>query len=56
MFTLNVDRDTQLHLLQIQDSVSLFQLVQENREHLRQWLPWIDNIISPIQYHGIISG
>lgn len=56
MFTLNIDKDTQLHLLQIQDSVSLFQLVQENREHFRQWLPWIDNIISPIQYHGIISG
>jgi ribosomal-protein-serine acetyltransferase len=56
MFTLNVDQDIQLHLLQIQDSGLLFQLVQENREHFRQWLPWIDNIITPVQFHAIISG
>ena len=35
MFTIHVDNDTQLHLLQIQDSVSLFQLVEENREALQ---------------------
>jgi len=55
MVTIKIDQDLQLHLLQIQDSVPLFQLVQANREHFRQWLPWVDSIISPVQYHNIIS-
>ena len=43
-------------MLQIQDSGPLFQLVENNRDHFRQWLPWVDSIISPIQYQGIVSG
>ncbi len=56
MLTISVDEDIQLHLLQIQDSGPLFQLVENNRDHFRQWLPWVDSIISPIQYQGIVSG
>ncbi|WP_338470536.1 GNAT family protein [Niallia sp. XMNu-256] len=56
MFTINVDQEIQLHLFQLQDSGPLFQLVHRNREHFRQWLPWIDSIFSPAQFQSIISG
>lgn len=56
LLTINVDQDIQLHLLQLQDSGPLFHLVENNREHFRQWLPWVDSIISPAQYQNIISG
>jgi ribosomal-protein-serine acetyltransferase len=54
MFTLQVDHEIELRLLQIHDSSHLFQLVDQNREHLRKWLPWVDSITSPIQYDSII--
>lgn len=53
--TINVDEELQLHLLQMQDGGTLFQLVQDNREHFRRWLPWVDSIVSPVQYQSIIS-
>lgn len=55
MFSIKVDHEIELQLLQIHDSVELFQLVDHNRGHLRTWLPWVDNITSPHQYHNIIS-
>jgi len=54
MFTLKVDNEVCLKLIQVHDSVKLFQLVEENREHLREWLPWVDNITAPFQYEAII--
>jgi ribosomal-protein-serine acetyltransferase len=54
MFTLKVDHEIDLRLLQIHDSSQLFQLVDKNRKHLRQWLPWVDSITSSVQYHSII--
>ncbi|WP_071396055.1 GNAT family N-acetyltransferase [Bacillus tuaregi] len=54
MLTLKVDQEIELRLLQLQDSNPLYKLVDNNREHLRQWLPWVDNIYSSLQYHTII--
>ena len=54
MFTLKVDQEIELQLFQLHDAEELFYLVDNNREHLRQWLPWVDNTTSPIQYHSII--
>lgn len=54
MFTLKVDNEIELQLFQVHHSEELFHLVDTNRDHLRQWLPWVDNIISPFQYHSII--
>lgn len=54
MFTLKVDNEINLQLLQPQDSSELFRLVDKNRKHLRKWLPWVDNITSSLQYHSII--
>lgn len=54
MFTLKVDQEIELQLFQLHHSEELFQLVDENREHLRKWLPWVDGMSSPVQYHSII--
>lgn len=55
MFSIKVDHEIELKLLQIHESVELFQLVDNNRVHLRKWLPWVDNITSPYQYNNLIS-
>jgi ribosomal-protein-serine acetyltransferase len=31
-----------LRLLKVEDAENLFRLVNENRESLRKWLPWLD--------------
>lgn len=54
MFTLKVDQEIRLQLFQVQDSVRLFQLIEENREHLCRWLPWMVQITSPYQLVNII--
>ncbi|MGP7818964.1 GNAT family N-acetyltransferase [Niallia sp. 01092] len=54
MFHLNVDNNINLRLLEIQDASAAFQLVDENRMFLKEWLPWVDQIIDPYQYHSII--
>jgi ribosomal-protein-serine acetyltransferase len=54
MLTLKIDHELELKLIQIQDSSELFQLVDHNRAHLRQWLPWVDSMTSSLQYHSII--
>ncbi|GAA0179571.1 GNAT family protein [Clostridium sediminicola] len=42
MFKYIVNEDIELRLLQIKDSEELFQLMDSCREHLREWLPWVD--------------
>lgn len=54
MFSLNVDQEINLELIQVHHAVELFMLVHENRQHLRAWLPWVDGIFSPEQYYAII--
>lgn len=39
----------QLRMLQSSDASSLFRLVDANRQHLRQWLPWVDAQRGPAQ-------
>jgi ribosomal-protein-serine acetyltransferase len=47
MFTLKVDQEIELRLLESHDAEPLFALVDTNREHLRPWLFWVDTNISP---------
>jgi ribosomal-protein-serine acetyltransferase len=54
MFSLKVDDEIEIQLFQLHDSDSLFKLVEENRYHLREWLPWVDSMTSSFQYHSII--
>jgi ribosomal-protein-serine acetyltransferase len=54
MFTLKVDHDIELQLFQPHHAIKLFQLVEENRDHLREWLPWVDSMTSTYQFDTII--
>ncbi|QVY62740.1 GNAT family N-acetyltransferase [Cytobacillus gottheilii] len=54
MFTLKVDEELELQLFQLQHTEELFALVDFNRQHLRKWLPWVDNTTSAVQYNSII--
>jgi len=54
MFTLKVDHEIELQLFQRHHSLTLFQLIEENREHLREWMPWVDNMTSPFQVETVI--
>lgn len=43
LFPLQIDRGTRLDLLEPRHAVELFKLVDSNRTHLREWLPFIDD-------------
>ena len=40
---LNIDDDSRLELINQSYAEELFDLIEENREFLKQWLPWLDN-------------
>ncbi len=42
MSPLIISANFELRLLHLPDADELFQLTDENREHLREWLPWLD--------------
>lgn len=44
---LPINEHLQLKLFTPQDSASLFQLVDQNRLYLREWLPWVDGTKTP---------
>lgn len=54
MFNIFVDPHIKLRLLETTDANELFLLVENNRQYLREWLPWVDQIYSPYQYQNII--
>src|SRR4051794_27139183 len=54
MFTLKVDNEIELQLFQQHHALRLYQLVEENREHLREWMWWVDSMSSPYQFESII--
>lgn len=54
MFTLKVDHEIELQLFQRHHALQLYQLVEENREHLRKWLPWVDSMVSPYDFEAVI--
>jgi ribosomal-protein-serine acetyltransferase len=41
--SIKIDNDTELRVLSEQDAVPLFLLIEQNRAHLRAWLPWVDS-------------
>ncbi|MBD2021437.1 GNAT family N-acetyltransferase [Leptolyngbya sp. FACHB-36] len=42
MFHVQVDSEIDLRLLQPRHAEPLFALVEQNRDYLREWLPWVD--------------
>jgi ribosomal-protein-serine acetyltransferase len=45
-FSIAVDQEIELRLLDEADAPVVFALIESNREHLRRWLPWVDSEIS----------
>lgn len=42
MFSHHIDADLELRLLVGRDAAELFALTDQNRDHLRRYLPWVD--------------
>ncbi|WP_202079022.1 GNAT family N-acetyltransferase [Caldalkalibacillus salinus] len=42
MFKFTIDHELELRLLELNHAQPLFQLIDRNRKHLREWLPWVD--------------
>ncbi|MFE4351995.1 hypothetical protein ACFVSS_25415 [Peribacillus butanolivorans] len=55
MFSFKVDNQIGIELLQQQHKEELFKLVDNNREHLRKWLLWVDKRKSAQDFEPIIS-
>ncbi|MET3506915.1 GNAT family N-acetyltransferase [Halalkalibacter oceani] len=42
MFIHKIDDELSLKLIEVNDRDNIFELTERSREHLRQWLPWLD--------------
>ena len=42
--TIQAGEDISLELLELKHCGALLELVNANRQHLREWLPWVDNM------------
>lgn len=47
MFSYKIDDGIELKMLQEHHATPLFELVERNRTHLREWLPWLDQTTEP---------
>ncbi|WP_018526945.1 GNAT family N-acetyltransferase, partial [Alkalispirochaeta alkalica] len=47
MFEKQIDDSVRLRTLREDDAEELFQVIDENRAHLREWLPWLDANTTP---------
>ncbi|PFG13212.1 GNAT family N-acetyltransferase [Bacillus sp. es.036] len=55
MFSLQVNDELALKLLEIDDAKELFALVDESRGYLRKWLPWVDHMKNEKDYEPVIE-
>src|SRR5699024_11775049 len=44
MIKIDIDDHLYLRILSQRDTDALYQLTIESKEHLKQWLPWLDSI------------
>lgn len=42
MFSYKIDDDTELRILELKYAPIIFAIINRDRQHLRQWLPWVD--------------
>ena len=55
MFTYRVDKEINLIFLQHSMADSLYELVDANREYLKEWMPWVANTNSPDDIKAFIE-
>ena len=55
MFELKVNENVSLTLFEKRDAKELFTVVNESRNYLREWLPWVDKMQSEADYEPIIE-
>lgn len=55
MFKHIIDKELELKLLDNCDRDELFALIDSNRPHLKQWLPWVDGTKSSEDLKGFID-
>ncbi len=55
MFTLQIKEELSLKLLEKRDTKELFSLVEESRDFLREWLPWVDDMQREKEYEPVIE-
>ena len=55
MFAHRVNGSTVLRLLRLHHADELFHLTDSNRAHLRQWLPWLDEVTEPAHSREFIT-
>jgi ribosomal-protein-serine acetyltransferase len=55
MQPITVDSEIELRMLAPADAQALFAVTDANRAHLRQWLPWLDNVRVVEDTEGFIS-
>lgn len=56
MLTIDVDKMIRLKQLSLLDGEPLFALTEQNREHLRQWLNWMDKVTAVSDTRSFIRG
>ena len=56
MFSYLIDDETEIRLFTEQQAGRLFVLVDENREYLREWLPWVDGTKTAEDTRNFIRG
>ncbi|KGR82102.1 GNAT family N-acetyltransferase [Lysinibacillus odysseyi] len=54
MFSFKVDEEIEMELLQQHHKEELFELIDRNRQYLRQWLLWVDKRTSAEDFEPII--
>jgi len=55
MFYYPIGEDAELRLLEAGHASALFALIEDNRHHLRQWLPWVDHTRTVEDSRGFVE-
>ena len=53
--TISISSRLSLKVLRPPDAAALYMLVERNRDHLREWLPWVDATRSPVDSRKFIE-
>jgi ribosomal-protein-serine acetyltransferase len=52
---LKIDEEISLELINEDHAEQLFEMVDSNRQHLKEWLPWVDSMVSVESFNNHIS-